>query len=94
MGPSFQTVRSPRYEGLYMRHIDSLTVNFDAGPSWSGLMPISANPKETRKLFFWYVPYQYIYTCHKVDRNLGFGLRLTRQTRGILSSGRTVRLQF
>ncbi|KAJ7287292.1 alpha/beta-hydrolase [Mycena rebaudengoi] len=31
-------------------------VDFDAGPSWSGLMPISANPKETRKLFFWFWP--------------------------------------
>ncbi|KAF5386264.1 hypothetical protein D9615_002305 [Tricholomella constricta] len=28
-------------------------VNFDAGPSWSGLMPISGDPDETRKLFFW-----------------------------------------
>ncbi|TDL18856.1 alpha/beta-hydrolase [Rickenella mellea] len=31
-------------------------VNFDAGPSWSGLMPISADPNETRKLFFWFWP--------------------------------------
>ncbi len=30
-------------------------VNFDAGPSWSGLMPISGAKNETRKLFFWYV---------------------------------------
>lgn len=28
-------------------------VNFDAGPSWAGLMPISGDPHETRKLFFW-----------------------------------------
>ena len=28
-------------------------VNFDAGPSWSGLLPISNHPNETRKLFFW-----------------------------------------
>lgn len=28
-------------------------VNFDAGPSWSGLMPISGAKNETRKLFFW-----------------------------------------
>lgn len=28
-------------------------VKFDAGPSWSGLMPISNHPNETRKLFFW-----------------------------------------
>jgi len=31
-------------------------VNFDAGPSWSGLMPISGDPNETRKLFFWFWP--------------------------------------
>jgi len=28
-------------------------VDFDAGPSWSGLMPISGAKNETRKLFFW-----------------------------------------
>ncbi len=33
-----------------------VAVNFDAGPSWSGLMPISGAKNETRKLFFWYVP--------------------------------------
>ncbi|KAF5345356.1 hypothetical protein D9758_008442 [Tetrapyrgos nigripes] len=33
-------------------------VNFDAGPSWSGLMPISGDPNETRKLFFWFWPTQ------------------------------------
>lgn len=31
-----------------------ILVNFDAGPSWSGLMPISGAKNETRKLFFWY----------------------------------------
>ncbi|EIN06453.1 alpha/beta-hydrolase [Punctularia strigosozonata HHB-11173 SS5] len=31
-------------------------VPFDAGPSWSGLMPISGDPNETRKLFFWFWP--------------------------------------
>ncbi|KAI9449078.1 alpha/beta-hydrolase [Lactarius psammicola] len=31
-------------------------VNFDVGDSWSGLLPISADPHETRKLFFWYFP--------------------------------------
>ena len=30
-------------------------VNFDAGPSWAGLMPISGAKNETRKLFFWCV---------------------------------------
>ena len=65
--------------GLYSTHHVSTpkltrlasSVNFDAGPSWSGLMPISGvsprlyitdmaemaiqDPKETRKLFFWYL---------------------------------------
>lgn len=31
-------------------------VSFDVGDSWSGLLPISADPHETRKLFFWYFP--------------------------------------
>lgn len=31
-------------------------VDFDAGPSWSGLMPISFDPNETKKLFFWLWP--------------------------------------
>ena len=32
-----------------------LIVSWDAGPSWAGLLPISSDPHETRKLFFWYV---------------------------------------
>lgn len=32
----------------------TLLVDFDAGPSWAGLMPISSAANETRKLFFWY----------------------------------------
>lgn len=31
-------------------------VNFDIGPSWSGLLPISNKTGETRKLFFWFFP--------------------------------------
>ncbi|KAK0191664.1 alpha/beta-hydrolase [Armillaria mellea] len=31
-------------------------VDFDVGPSWAGLMPISSDPNETRKLFFWFFP--------------------------------------
>jgi carboxypeptidase D len=27
-------------------------VNFDIGPSWSGLIPISSHPNETRKVWF------------------------------------------
>ncbi|PPQ88899.1 hypothetical protein CVT25_009134 [Psilocybe cyanescens] len=31
-------------------------VDFDVGPSWSGLLPISGNKSETRQLFFWFFP--------------------------------------
>ncbi|QRV94647.1 Serine carboxypeptidase [Ceratobasidium sp. AG-Ba] len=31
-------------------------VDFDVGSSWAGLMPISSNINETRKLFFWFWP--------------------------------------
>ncbi|KAF8470497.1 alpha/beta-hydrolase [Russula ochroleuca] len=31
-------------------------VNFDIGPSWAGLIPISNAADETRKLFFWFFP--------------------------------------
>lgn len=31
-------------------------VNFDIGESYAGLLPISDDPNETRKLFFWFFP--------------------------------------
>ena len=31
-------------------------VNFDVGESYAGLLPISDDPAETRKLFFWFFP--------------------------------------
>lgn len=31
-------------------------VNFDIGESYAGLLPISADPNETRELFFWFFP--------------------------------------
>ncbi|KAI0293644.1 Alpha/Beta hydrolase protein [Multifurca ochricompacta] len=40
-------------------HVNGKTipeVDFDVGDSWSGLLPISSDPGETRKLFFWYFP--------------------------------------
>ncbi|KIP03345.1 hypothetical protein PHLGIDRAFT_77748 [Phlebiopsis gigantea 11061_1 CR5-6] len=48
-------------------YVDGTTipeVDFDVGPSWSGLLPISSDPNETRKastptdrkLFFWFFP--------------------------------------
>ena len=29
-------------------------VAFDVGESYAGLLPISSDPNESRKLFFWY----------------------------------------
>ena len=31
-------------------------INFDIGESYAGLLPISSNPNEERKLYFWYFP--------------------------------------
>ncbi|KAG1844120.1 hypothetical protein C8R48DRAFT_780417 [Suillus tomentosus] len=31
-------------------------VDFDIGPSWAGLLPISNSPNETRQLYFWFFP--------------------------------------
>ncbi|KAF8271692.1 Alpha/Beta hydrolase protein [Lactarius quietus] len=31
-------------------------VNFDIGPSWAGLLPISPAANESKKLFFWFFP--------------------------------------
>lgn len=40
-------------------YVDGTTipeVTWDLGPSWSGLLPISGDSNETRKLFFWFFP--------------------------------------
>ncbi|KAF8261908.1 Alpha/Beta hydrolase protein [Lactarius quietus] len=40
-------------------YVDGTTipdVDFDVGPSWSGLIPISGAANETRELFFWFFP--------------------------------------
>jgi len=50
---SFSNPKAARF------YVDGTTiplVNFDAGPSWSGLIPISSAANETRKLFFWFFP--------------------------------------
>ncbi|CAE6419829.1 unnamed protein product [Rhizoctonia solani] len=47
---------NPKAKNFYVDGTKIPEVKFDAGPSWSGLMPISADPKETRKLFFWFWP--------------------------------------
>lgn len=31
-------------------------VDYDVGESYAGLLPISSDPHETRKLFFWFFP--------------------------------------
>ncbi|CAL1711151.1 unnamed protein product [Somion occarium] len=50
------TFRNPNARQFFVDGTKIPDVNFDAGPSYSGLMPISPDPKETRKLFFWFWP--------------------------------------
>ncbi|KII86786.1 hypothetical protein PLICRDRAFT_114108 [Plicaturopsis crispa FD-325 SS-3] len=47
---------NPAASQFYVDGTSIPDVKFDAGPSWSGLMPISSDPNETRKLFFWFWP--------------------------------------
>ncbi|KAF9050779.1 alpha/beta-hydrolase [Hymenopellis radicata] len=51
--------RSPFIEKRAEFFVDGTSipeVDFDVGPSWSGLLPISGAANETRKLFFWFFP--------------------------------------
>ncbi|KAI0343371.1 alpha/beta-hydrolase [Trametopsis cervina] len=50
------TFSNPRAKEFFVDGTKLPLVNFDAGPSWSGLMPISGDANETRKLFFWFWP--------------------------------------
>jgi endo-beta-N-acetylglucosaminidase D len=50
--PPFYTSASKKF---YVDGTKIPDVNWDAGPSYSGLMPISGAKNETRKLFFWQV---------------------------------------
>ncbi|KAF8512401.1 alpha/beta-hydrolase [Gautieria morchelliformis] len=50
------TFHNPKAKEFFVDGTTLPEVNFDAGPSWSGLMPISSNANETRKLFFWFWP--------------------------------------
>ncbi|KAF8510568.1 alpha/beta-hydrolase [Hysterangium stoloniferum] len=50
------TFHNPKAKEFFVDGTKIPDVNFDAGPSWSGLMPISGNKNETRKLFFWFWP--------------------------------------
>ncbi|KAL1746186.1 Alpha/Beta hydrolase protein [Schizophyllum fasciatum] len=47
---------NPAAEPFYVDGTSIPEVNFDAGPSWAGLLPISGNPDEDKKLFFWLWP--------------------------------------
>ncbi|KLO06769.1 alpha/beta-hydrolase [Schizopora paradoxa] len=48
--------KNPKAQEFFVDGTKIPDVNFDAGPSWSGLMPISGAKNETRKLFFWFWP--------------------------------------
>ncbi|KAI1789184.1 alpha/beta-hydrolase [Ganoderma leucocontextum] len=50
------TFSNPKAEEYYVDGTKIPEVDFDAGPSWAGLMPISDAANETRKLFFWFWP--------------------------------------
>ncbi|TBU48705.1 alpha/beta-hydrolase [Dichomitus squalens] len=50
------TFKNPKAKEFYVDGTKIPEVKFDAGPSWSGLLPISGHANETRKLFFWFWP--------------------------------------
>ncbi|KAI0637548.1 alpha/beta-hydrolase [Trametes polyzona] len=50
------TFSNPRASEFYVDGTTIPDVDWDVGPSWSGLIPISSDPNETRKLFFWFFP--------------------------------------
>jgi len=50
------TFSNPKVAHFYVDGTTIPLVNFDVGPSWSGLIPISPAANETRKLFFWFFP--------------------------------------
>ncbi|KAM5537769.1 hypothetical protein V8D89_008537 [Ganoderma adspersum] len=53
---SLITFSDPRAQAFQVDGTKIPEVTWDAGPSWSGLMPISGDANETRKLFFWFWP--------------------------------------
>ncbi|TFY81162.1 hypothetical protein EWM64_g2854 [Hericium alpestre] len=55
-GGSMNGFSNPASHQFYVDGRTIPEVHFDAGPSWSGLMPISEDINETRKLFFWFWP--------------------------------------
>jgi carboxypeptidase D len=49
------TFSNPKASQFFVDGTTIPEVDFDVGPSWSGLMPISANANETRKVVEWFV---------------------------------------
>ncbi|TFK67288.1 alpha/beta-hydrolase [Pluteus cervinus] len=54
--PKNITFADPKASQFWVNGTTIPDVDFDVGDSWSGLIPISSDPKETRKLFFWFFP--------------------------------------
>ncbi|KZS90898.1 alpha/beta-hydrolase [Sistotremastrum niveocremeum HHB9708] len=50
------TFSNPRASQFYVDGTTIPEVDFDIGPSWAGLIPISNSSHETRQLFFWFFP--------------------------------------
>ncbi|KAJ3773603.1 alpha/beta-hydrolase [Lentinula raphanica] len=50
------TFSNPKASEFWVDGSNFPEVDFDIGPSWAGLLPISSDPNETRKLFFWFFP--------------------------------------
>ncbi|KAF9652110.1 alpha/beta-hydrolase [Thelephora ganbajun] len=50
------TFSNPAASAFYVDGKTIPEVDWDVGPSWAGLLPISGNKDETRKLFFWFFP--------------------------------------
>ncbi|KAG1817704.1 Alpha/Beta hydrolase protein [Suillus subaureus] len=50
------TFTNPKASEFYIDGRSLPLVDFDVGPSWAGLLPISNSPNETRQLFFWFFP--------------------------------------
>ncbi|KAF8959451.1 alpha/beta-hydrolase [Flammula alnicola] len=50
------TFSNPKAAQFFVNGSTIPDVDFDVGPSYSGLLPISGAANETRKLFFWFFP--------------------------------------
>jgi carboxypeptidase D len=50
------TFSNPKASEFWVDGSNFPEMDFDIGPSWAGLMPISSAANETRELFFWFFP--------------------------------------